>query len=105
MAAVQSELTYVTGLTEQYAPAAGNAPSDPEVYMDYAARRRDLQDRLAVLQSRHDDAKDKFEKIQDYLSSIETKDSIISFQNILWMNLVSKCIVNPDGGLQIDFKD
>ena len=105
MAAVQSELAYVTGLIEQHVSASGYASPDFEVYTDYIARRDALQDRLATLQFRHDYLKDKFDRIQDYLSSLGAKASIISFQNILWMNLVSKCIVNPDGSLQIDFKE
>ncbi len=98
IATVQSELAYVAGLIEQYTPA------DSEVYMDYIARRNDLQDRLATLQSRQEFLKDKFNSIQEYLGAIDAEDRIIGFNEVLWLNIVVRAIVRPDGTIEIDFK-
>ena len=99
IAAVQSELAYVTGLIEQY------TPTDSEVYMDYVTRRDGLQDRLATLQSQKGFLKDKFKRIQEYLGAIRTEGRISGFHKIIWLNTVSRAIVQPDGTIQIEFKE
>ena len=98
IASVQSDLAYVTGLIEQYIPA------DPEVYMDYITRRDGLQDRLVTLQTRQEFLNDKFGSIREYLGAIGTEGRISGFHEVLWLNTVSRAIVQPDGAIQIEFK-
>ena len=98
IASVQSDLAYVTGLIEQYTPA------DPEVYMDYITRRDDLQDRLAALQSRQGLLKENFKNIQEYLGAIDAEGRISSFHEVLWLNTVSRAIVQHDGTIILEFK-
>ena len=98
IAAVQSELAYVTGLIEQY------TPTDSEVYMDYVTRRDGLQDRLTTLQSRQGFLKDKFNSIREYLGAIDAEGRISCFHDVLWLNTVNRAIVNPNGTSDIDFR-
>ena len=99
IASVQSDLTYVTGLIGQYTPA------DSEVYMDYIARRNDLQDRLATLQSQQGFLKDKLGNIQEYLGAIATEGRISSFHDVLWDRLVISATVSSNGCIHFVFKD
>ena len=98
VAAVQSDLTYVTGLIGQY------TPTDSEVYMDYLTRRDGLQDRLVTLQTRQEFLNDKFGSIREYLGAIGTEGRISGFHEVLWLNTVSRAIVHPDGTIIIEFK-
>ena len=98
IASVQSDLTYVTGLIEQYTPA------DSEVYMDYIARRNGLQDRLATLQSRQEFLNDKFDEICIHLDSLSVKNRITGFHSILWQTTVKMADVSPSGNIRIHFK-
>ena len=95
---VQSDLTYVTGLVEQFTQA------DSEVYMDYIARRNGLQDRLAALQSKQGFLKNKYGNIREYLGAIGAEGRISSFHEALWLNTVDRAIVQPDGTIIIEFK-
>ena len=104
IAAVQSELAYVTGLMEQHPRAAGKTLPESEVYMDYITRRNDLQAKLATLQSRQEFLKDKFGKIREYLTVPDTDGRIVAFLEVLWMDTVSRAIVHPDGTIEIEFK-
>ena len=104
IAAVQSELAYVTRLMEQHTRNAGITLPDSEVYMDYITRRNDLQARLATLQSRQEFLKDKFERIREYLAVPGTDGRISAFLETLWTNTVSRAIVHPDGTIEIEFK-
>ena len=67
-------------------------------------RRNGLQDRLAGLQSRQGYLKDKFENIREYLSAIGAEGRISRFHEVLWLNSVSRAIVQPDGTIEIEFK-
>ena len=98
IAAVQSELAYVTGLVEQYTPTGS------EVYMDYLTRRDCLQDRLANLQSRQEFLKDKFDTICIHLDSLVVEDRITGFHSILWQTTVKNADVSPSGNIRIHFK-
>ena len=99
IASVQSDLAYMTGLIDQYTPA------DSDVYMDYITRRDGLKDRLANIQSRQGLLKDKFKNIQEYRDALDAEGRISDFHEVLWLNTVSRAIVQPDGTIQIEFKE